>query len=71
MSNQFAQIQIGQLKLSAHISATAIWYRRRGRGWMLTRSPLLFSERNGHRKFRRLPFGWRLRRLTKTEDHHE
>ena len=70
MSNQFAQIQIGRLKLTAHISATSIWYRRRGCGWLLTRSPLLFSERNGHRKFRRLPFGWRLRRLTNTPEIH-
>jgi hypothetical protein len=63
MNKQFAQIAIGRLKLTAHLSATTIWYRRRGRGWAVTRSPLSFSERRGLKKFRQLPCGWRLQRL--------
>jgi hypothetical protein len=51
------------MALQLHLSKSNFWYRWRDRGWLLTRSPMLFSERNGYMEFRQLPFGWRLRRL--------
>lgn len=67
MNKQFAQMTNARLKLTIHVSATLIWYRRAGVGWALDRSPLLFSERNGYGKFRQLPFGWRLKRLNRVQ----
>jgi hypothetical protein len=31
-----------------------------GVGFSIARTPMLFSERMGHKKYIRLPFGWRL-----------
>ena len=45
-----------------YASRYVAWFRvgRARRGLSLSRTSLTFSERNGHRRFVRLPFGWRL-----------
>jgi hypothetical protein len=66
IANRFSfQKSIG--KLTVNISDDGVCYRWRGRGWSLDRSPLTFSERNGYREFRRLPFGWRVKPLINIE----
>jgi hypothetical protein len=64
VKEHFFQVSTERLRLTVNFSASGIWYRWRDQGWSLDRSPLTFSERNGHKPFRRLPFGWRLIRLT-------
>lgn len=54
-------------KLTVNISDDGVWFRWGGRGWSLDRSPLTFSERNGYKPFRRLPFGFRLKPLINIE----
>lgn len=40
-----------------------MWFRLFGYGLHFTNSMLLFSERNGHTKYLKLPFGFRVRFL--------
>lgn len=49
------------------IMKDVIWIRVVFFNWGLAfkRTPLLFSERNGYKKYLKLPFGWRLIILTK------
>lgn len=42
---------------------SGFWFRIYGYGLHFTNEPKLFSERNGHRKFLPLPFGWRMKLL--------
>lgn len=48
--------------LSFCFTRDVVWFRlgRQGPGIAFKRTPLLFSERHGHRKFIRVGFGWRL-----------
>lgn len=46
------------------ISKVSIWFRLGKRGIAFKRTPLPFSERNGFRKYLKLPFGWRVVYLT-------
>jgi len=47
-----------------HLSTQASWVRYwRGKGIVLTRQRPLFSERMGYTKSKKLPFGWRIRKL--------
>lgn len=41
------------------ISGVGFWFRICGWGLWFAKRPLTFSERNGFRKVRRLPYGWR------------
>ena len=55
---------------SCHISSDTIWIRIPAHGYGLTikKTDLLFSERNGYKKYLKLPFGWRLSLLKPVPD---
>lgn len=57
--------QLGGVRILG--STQALVVRIGSRGWHVKRSAPLFSEREGHRVYRRLPllgrWGWRVRRL--------
>jgi hypothetical protein len=63
VKKRFSQISIKWLRLTVNFSASGVWYLWRDQGWSLDRSPLTFSERNGYKPVRRLPFGFKLTRL--------
>ncbi len=49
--------------------STGFWFRIFGYGVHIVNSPLLFSERHGYTKIRKLPFGFRLKYLTPVKDY--
>lgn len=56
--------------LDIHIGSEGGFIRipSKGHGLCLTRSIMLFSERMGHTKYLKLPFGWRLKFLNKLRE---
>lgn len=45
---------------SEFMDGTGFWVRFFGWGLWFSNGPLSFSERNGYKKFVKLPFGWRM-----------
>lgn len=43
-----------------YIASTLVWLRCGKHILVISRAPLLFSERNGYKKYKKLWFGWRI-----------
>ena len=51
--------------MSLYLDKHCFWVRLFGFGIQIKNTEMLFSERGGHTKTHRLPFGWRFRFLTR------
>lgn len=51
--------------ISYHFTKTSFWVRILGIGISVSKEPMLFSMRNGYKKYLKLPFGWRISYLPK------
>lgn len=60
MDRRLHGFTLSQWRFALYIGTTLVWLRYGDRVVALQRGPLTFSERNGYRPYRLLPFGWRI-----------
>lgn len=59
------QLNLNIRVVQLHVGKDIMWMRVFGRGFCVTRMPMLFSERYGYKWYVRVGFGWRLQLLRK------